>query len=37
MSDRLRQLALGLPDTLEAEHQGHRDSRVAGKIFELEG
>lgn len=33
MTETFRQLALGLPDTLEAEHQGHPDFRVAGKVF----
>ncbi|HEX3436106.1 MAG TPA: MmcQ/YjbR family DNA-binding protein, partial [Pseudacidobacterium sp.] len=28
-----RRLALSLPETLEAEHMGHPDFRVAGKIF----
>ncbi|HVC94305.1 MAG TPA: MmcQ/YjbR family DNA-binding protein [Pirellulales bacterium] len=28
-----RSLALGLPEALEAEHMGHPDFRVCGKIF----
>ena len=31
--DDFRQLALSLPDTIEASHMGHADFRVGGKIF----
>jgi hypothetical protein len=32
-ANRFRKLALGLPDTVEAEHMNHPDFRVNGKIF----
>jgi hypothetical protein len=32
-SDEFRELALALPETVEAEHMGHPDFRVGGKIF----
>lgn len=32
-ADGFRSLALSLPKTLEAEHMGHPDFRVGGKIF----
>src|SRR5215470_7671973 len=31
--DTFRQIALSLPETVEAEHMGHPDFRVGGKIF----
>jgi hypothetical protein len=31
--DRFRELALALPEAVEASHQGHADFRVGGKIF----
>jgi hypothetical protein len=32
-TDKFRSLALSLPEAVEAEHMGHPDFRVAGKIF----
>jgi hypothetical protein len=32
-ADEFRSLALSLPEAVEAEHMGHPDFRVAGKIF----
>jgi len=32
-ADDFRRLALGLPETTEAEHQGHPDFRVGDKVF----
>lgn len=32
-TDQARQLALGLPDTVEQDHHGRPSFRVAGKIF----
>jgi hypothetical protein len=32
-ADAFRKLALDLPDAIEAEHMGHPDFRVGGKIF----
>ncbi len=32
-ADEFRQLALSLPEASEAEHMGHPDFRVGGKIF----
>ncbi len=32
-SDRFRQLALTLPEAVEAAHMNHPDFRVGGKIF----
>jgi hypothetical protein len=32
-ANEFRRLALSLPDTVEAQHMGHPDFRVAGKIF----
>jgi hypothetical protein len=31
--DEFRELALRLPETVEQQHQGHPDFRVAGKVF----
>jgi hypothetical protein len=31
--DEFRKLALRLPETVEQQHQGHPDFRVAGKVF----
>src|SRR5271156_3864074 len=32
-SSRFRQIALGLPGTIEASHQGHADFRIGKRIF----
>lgn len=32
-TNQFRKLALGLPETVEAEHMNHPDFRVGGKIF----
>jgi hypothetical protein len=32
-ADKFRKLALALPEAIEAEHMGHPDFRVGGKIF----